>query len=236
MIPARTFGPTVRSSVKTSVFPILGALLALCLPSQIRAEKPVPKATQRIPLVAIGDMCSQGISAGDAAIISDNLATRLQQTGKVRVMERSQMQQILREQNFQASGPCDQGQCAVEMGRVLGIDQMVVGSVGLVGHTYSVNLRLIAVSTGEALHSSSRNQKGTIDQVLTELIPQAARQLTGESETDVASEGKPVWPWVVGGVVVAGGAATAAVLLLGQKDSPSAQTAAASPAEYKITW
>lgn len=151
-------------------------------------------------------------------MITDNLAIKLQQGGRFRVMERSQMGQILQEQNFQQSGACDGSECAVQIGKLLGIDRIVVGSVGLVGSTYSLNLRLVDVSTGEALRTSARNGKGTIDIVLTDLVPVAASDLAGVATERQAvgsdtTERHAVWPWVLGGAAVVGGGVAAALLL-----------------------
>jgi len=46
------------------------------------------------------------------------------------VMERSEMALVLQEQSFQQSGVCDQSSCALEIGKILSVDRMVVGSVG----------------------------------------------------------------------------------------------------------
>ena len=200
-------------------------------------------------MVAIAPLESHGVGQSEVGAITDNLASRLQQTGKFRVMERSQMNQILGEQSFQQSGTCDGSQCAVEMGKVLGIDHLVVGSIGLVGTTYTFNLRLVDVGTGEALRSSARNRKGTIDEILTDLVPSAVADLADLPQpvqpTAAAADSVPppqaeskhkrgVWPWIVGGALVVGGGATAAVLLTQGSSGSSNPTTA--PEHFKITW
>jgi hypothetical protein len=221
---------------------------ALPVPGSVPVNRDLVKA--RLPIVAVATLESRGVGTNEAGVIADNLAAKLQQSGKFRVMERTQMQQILKEQSFQQSGSCDQGQCAVEMARLLGIDRIVIGSVGLVGSTYSFNLRLVDVATGEALRTSARNRKGTIDDVLTDLVPQAVADLSGipdrpaadaavPASSEAGSESKgSLWPWLLGGAVVAGGAA-AAVLLLGGKNSTTpaaASTSAGTTDDLKFTW
>jgi curli biogenesis system outer membrane secretion channel CsgG len=187
--------------------------------------------------VAITDLSAQGIGGGDASIISDNLASKLQQSGKFRVMERSQMEQILKEQSFQHSGACDGNQCAVEMGKILGLDRIVVGSVGLVGSTYSFNLRLVDVASGEALRTSARTRKGNIDDVLTDLIPEAVADLSDlpqpASPTPAQERKRPLWPWIVSGTVVVAGGAFAAVLLAGDENKTTSNV---SSDHFKIVW
>ncbi len=212
--------------------------------------------TARLPVVAITGLDSRGVTGNDVSVISDNLATQLQQSGKFRVMERSQMDKILREQNFQLSVGCEDNQCAVEIGKLLGIDRIVVGSVGLVGSTYSLNLRLVDVGTGEALQTSSRNRRGSIDDVLIELVPAAVADLSRQvTQTQVVTKAAPaptpaapapvasesnkgsVWPWILGGTVVAGGAATAYLLLnSGENSTPAPGPNQTAPDHFKITW
>jgi len=201
-------------------------------------EQPQQSTVSRIPVLAMMPLDSRGVGKNEVSAITDNLASKLQQSGKFRIMERSQMDQILKEQNFQQSGACDGNQCAVEMGKLLGIDRMVIGSVGLVGSTYTFNLRMIDVGSGEAVRTSARNHKGSIDEVLTDLVPAAvadladlpqptpiAMPLASTSEPAPApapaNKGESLWPWLVGGAVVVAGGAAAAVLLTGGKSSSS---------------
>jgi hypothetical protein len=175
----------------------------------------------------------------DVLVISDALANNLQKTGKFRVMERSQMDQILKEQNFQATGACDGSQCAVEIGKLVGLDRMVVGSIGQIGSTYSLNLRLVDVGTGEAIRTSTRTMQGSIDRVLTEMVPDAARELAGETVAERPVTPKPQHPpakveessnwgwWVAGGLVLAGGA-SAGIWLLKTNNTGSTPTPPAS--------
>lgn len=166
------------------------------------------------------------------------------------------MDKILEEQSFQQSGSCDGGECAVEMGRILGIDQMIVGSVGLVGSTYTFNLRLVDVATGEAVRSSALTRRGTIDDVLTELIPKAVAELTGDESNTVAEIPPPpaaappvpapapvqnvakasdvaIWPWILGGSLVVGGGAVAAFFLL--KGDETTNPSPTGPSQDKTT-
>lgn len=225
-------------------------------PSAATAAVKSPSANRK-PIVAVNGLSANGVDPSEAAALEDNLAAKLQQTGKVRVMERSQMDKILKEQSFQQSGSCDGGECAVEMGRILGIDQMIVGSVGLVGSTYTFNLRLVDVATGEAVRSSALTRRGTIDDVLTVLIPKAVTELTGDDKSIVVAAPPPVapppqapvqastpesktavWPWILGGAVVVGGGAVAAYLLLSDdgSSSPSPSDGGSSTTTVKAQW
>lgn len=181
-------------------------------------------------MIAVTPLQAKGVSESDASVLTESLSDELLQSGSVRVMERSQMDKILTEQGFQQAA-CDTSECALQMGRLLGIERILVGTVGKVGGTYSVSVRMVDVTTGEVLSSSRRNAKGAIDDVLVTLMPQLARDLAQKSQSEsegptnasVKEEGSSnaLW-WTLGGVAVAGGVATAALLLMpGDDPSPT---------------
>lgn len=184
-------------------------------------------------MVAVTALQARGVAESDAAVFTETLADVLLRSGKVRVMERSQMDKILAEQGFQQAGACDTAECAVQMGRLLGIERIVVGSVGKVGETYSLSVRMVDVGTGEVLTSSRRNHRGAIDDVLDRVVPEVGRELIGAREARTGTPGgttpqvdeersSKAWLWwTLGGVAVAGGAA-GAVLLLGGSDDAAA--------------
>lgn len=165
------------------------------------------------------------------------------------------MEKILAEQGFQQSGACNGTECAVQVGQLLGIDRMVVGSVGRLGTAWVMNLRMVSVGTGEVLASSSRNQKGEIADLLTELAPQAVADLTAKAtekradavksdpEAEESSSSAWVW-WTVGGLAVVGGGAAAAMLLMSDDgaDDPPADTPDAGGSSnsddgvFKVRW
>ena len=67
-------------------------------------------------------------STGPAKGVSNLLTTRMVQNGTYSVVERSRINAILREQNLGDSGRVDAA-TAAEIGRILGVDAVVVGSI-----------------------------------------------------------------------------------------------------------
>lgn len=208
----------------------LAVLLALCIHCAFGG---IP-----LPVVAVMPLEANDVSPGEAQLLGDAIGTKLQETGAFRVMERSQMEKILSEQGFQQSGACNGTECAVQVGQLLGIDRMVVGSVGRIGSAWVMNLRMVSVGTGEVLASSSRNQKGEIADLLTELAPQAVADLTAraaeknagasdatEPKAEEGSSSAWIW-WTLGGVAVVGAGVAAAILLMSSDDGgdPAAES------------
>lgn len=186
-------------------------------------------AQGRTPTAAVMPLQARSIDSNSVRVLEDALTDGLIRSGKLRMMERSQMAVVLKEQGFQKSGACDGNECAVQIGKLLGIERSVIGSVGLLGKTYVINARLIDIATGEVVTSSQRSVAGEIDKALTDLIPATVADLTGTSAPAKAAAGdKPAadkksshaWAWwTVGGLALAGGAAAAVILVSGKKST-----------------
>lgn len=129
------------------------------------------------PLLAVSELSPRGVSNSDARIIADRLRAEILNTGKVRVLERSEMDKILKEQAFQKSGACDTGECAVEIGRLLSVDRIVVGSLGKLGSLHTITVRLLDVRTGEILFFATEDAEGKLESLLTKSVPALARKL-----------------------------------------------------------
>lgn len=217
----------------------MGALLA--------CSGAVCSAQTRLPLIAVMPFASRSVDAEALDGIGAALSSELLRTGRMRVLERDQVDAILREQSFQASGSCEGGECAVELGRLLSVDQMIVGSIAKVGETYSVTARQVRVGSGEVIRSVTHNTRARVDAILTDIVPRIARELaeTPDAVSDaapIAKASKPdspsprpaeaaggkrsVWPWIAGGTVLLGAGATAAVLLLSDEAESASQTPA----------
>jgi hypothetical protein len=129
--------------------------------------------------IAVSDLETRGLTKDDAGIISDRLRDELLNTGAFRVMERSVMDEILKEQSLQASGACSGSDCQVQIGRLLGVDRIVVGSIGKLGTLYSLTVRLLNVETGEVELSFSEDHQGAIEDLVRGPIRSVAMHLAG---------------------------------------------------------
>jgi len=90
--------------------------------------------------------------SGDSAIskqFSAALTSVLVKSGKFHILERERMAMILSEQTFQQSGACNSETCQVEVGRLLGVEYLVVGSLARVEGKVAVNASLLSMQTGE---------------------------------------------------------------------------------------
>lgn len=140
--------------------------------------------------IAVNDISVKGVEVENVDIITDLLCSELINSRAFRVMERKEMNLVLKEQAFIQSGACEENSCLVEIGKVLGVDRMIAGSVGKLNlNNYLLNIRMINVSTGEILHSINESYEGDIKGLLFGVITKAAEKLTKAvlNELDVIS-------------------------------------------------
>ena len=126
--------------------------------------------------IAVSDFLAQGISKDEAAIITNRVRSELTKTGVFTVVERGQMEAILKEQGFQQSG-CTTDECIVEVGQLLNVKQMVAGSIGKIGSILTINARVIDVATGRIIKTVDSDCKCKIEELLTKTTKDIAEKL-----------------------------------------------------------
>ena len=201
---------------------ILSGLAMILLACLAAAPLVQAQSAAKRTSVAILDLEPKGVPENEVSALSDRLRTELFRTDAFDVMERGKMQEIMKEQGFQQSGACNSDACAVEVGQLIGVEKMIAGSLGRVGRTYSVNLRMINVKTGRMERSVTKDYEGDIDKLLTSVMKTVAQimanAVTAKSGAAALAasaseeESRPVykkwWFWGgIGGVVVGGAAA-----------------------------
>ena len=128
--------------------------------------------------IAVVDFEAKGVSNDEASALSDRLRNELTEFGEYTVVERSQMEEVLKEQGFQQSG-CVSNECAVEVGELVGVQQIVVGSISRVGDVMSVSARIVSVETGTVLTAASYDHEGKIGDLLKTGMNRVALDLAG---------------------------------------------------------
>jgi len=107
--------------------------------------------------LAVVNLQPQGVDTSTASIVTDILSTEIANTGHFTLIERSQMNQIVNEQMTQQSGitlsDCSEASCAVELGKLLNVQYLLVGTIGKLGEKIIISIRLVDVETGEIRYS-----------------------------------------------------------------------------------
>ena len=125
---------------------LLGLFFAGLFPAQSPAASKTRVAVIDFEQKAFQEF--QGKQIGE--IVAEWLITSLANTGRFEVVERAQLQKVLKEQQLGISGMINQ-ETAAKMGELLGVKVIVSGSVIQIGNTYDVNARLISVEDGSII-------------------------------------------------------------------------------------
>lgn len=147
--------------------------------SETVIESPPPSKidVSKLPSIAILDFSGYGVSVQEALIITNRIGTHFVALGRYQVIERGQIEQILNEQDFQLSG-CTTNECAVEIGQLVGAQQILSGSIGKFGTVYTIDIKIIDVETGRVNKTTSYDSDGSINLLLTEGVAAVVKQIT----------------------------------------------------------
>lgn len=127
--------------------------------------------------VAVIDLNANEVEQNDANNISNRLRTEFLSINNFTCIERNQMQEILEENGFEKL-ECKTNDCAVEMGKLLGVSYVIPGIIGKIGEMYSLNLRIIKVESGEIISAVNKDCKCPIEDVFTTTTREAVKEIT----------------------------------------------------------
>ena len=136
--------------------------------------------------LAVFDFEVGGISDSEASQIQDKLINEFVNIGKFDIVERKYIDAVLMEQDLQQTG-CVADTCLVQIGKIAGAEQIVVGSLGKVGTIFAVSARIINVETGKAIGSVSLEFQ-SIEVMLTDGMVRVARELSGIEQLSVVDQ------------------------------------------------
>ncbi|KJS03372.1 MAG: hypothetical protein VR65_01585 [Desulfobulbaceae bacterium BRH_c16a] len=91
---------------------------------------------------------------GIGAILSEWFITSIVQSGRYDVVERAMLQKIIAEQNLSTTGLVDES-TASQLGKLLGVDVIITGSILKVRNTMDINARIISVQSGSIIAAES---------------------------------------------------------------------------------
>jgi TolB-like protein len=127
-------------------------------------------------VIAVIDFEGNNISSAEVRALTDRLRSELVTIGQFTIIERGQMDEVLKEQAFQQTG-CVSSECAVEVGKLLGVENIITGSISRVGTIYSVSARAFSVASGEIIKTAVYDHSGDIGGLLTQGMRKVAEEL-----------------------------------------------------------
>lgn len=136
------------------------------------------------PSIAILELDAKGgITADEASIITDRLRAQLHQTGHFQILERAKMESVLKELGFQQSQFCDDSKCKAQIGKLLGVDGLVIGSVSRLDTIYTLSIRILNVEKGFIIREEFQDCECPLKDVLTKVTPSLVTRLFSQKTT-----------------------------------------------------
>jgi TolB-like protein len=191
----------------------------------------VPLFAQNKVNVAVLDLegDKKEFSREDLMAVTSRFETELMKTGVFQILERRNMDVILQEQGFQQSGACNTSECQVEIGQLLGVEQIISGSITKMGNIITLNVKMVDVGSGQNKISHALDIKGDLELLMRGGCYEMAAIISGKKQPDkdhtvLTAEKSSVWPWIVGGVAITAGVVIT-IILLDKDDTPSNKVA-----------
>lgn len=133
-----------------------------------------PLRAEKMPIAVI-DLKAKGVSKIVSGAMTDLIRSEMVKTGLYTVIERSQMDEILKEQGFQQTGCTDQS-CAVQLGKILSAKKILLGEINKMKETILITVRIVDVEKGVSEYSA--NEKAESEDVLDAAAKKLTRNLS----------------------------------------------------------
>ncbi len=157
--------------------------------TSILIQGPVSGQQKKLTVAVLEFQRTGALDAGEAATLTNRFRGLLVQTETFEVVEREKMKEILKEQDFTMTDQCNSAECAVQIGQLLGVQAMIAGDIGKVGQTYTLDLRMVDVSTGKIIKTHNEDYKGEIDGLLA-IMKKASEKFADAEQSRLADKSK----------------------------------------------
>ena len=168
------------------------------------SETTLAQSQRKLQVAVLDFYGGSTVSEEEVYTLTDRFRGELLKTGTFVVLSKKNMNSIIGETGFQLVG-CTSKECAVEVGKILNVQKMIVGSIGRIGQTYTITIVLIDVGSGKIEQSLAKDYKGEKDELLT-MIKELANSLSDKYLANKKSSSNKWW-WIGGGGAALGAAA-----------------------------
>ncbi|MCU0845845.1 MAG: hypothetical protein MUC76_13070, partial [Spirochaetes bacterium] len=142
--------------------------------------------------VAVLDLQPKGVSKIVAGCVGDMLRADLVDVGVFTVVERGQMNEILKEQGFQMTG-CTDSACAVQVGKLLSANKILVGEVTRLGKSIVITVRIVDVEKGVADFAAKEAaaDEDALEEASRKLSKKLIERISGKTTAELLREREP---------------------------------------------
>ncbi len=128
--------------------------------------------------VAVLTLDNNGLSQNEIELLTQRLQSEFVKTGSYRVIERAKIDKMFQEQAFQKQGYTEE--VLIQIGKILGAQQIIIGSAGRFNNIYTLSARLIDAQSGLNIKSADFDIQGDINALLKQGVKEIAIQLSGK--------------------------------------------------------
>jgi TolB-like protein len=142
-------------------------------------------------VIAILDLKPIGVSKMMAQTVASMIRSDLVNMGKFYVVERSQIDEILKEQGFQRTG-CTEQSCAIKVGRLVSARKIMIGELHKLGSVLIITVRIVDVEKGISEYAAREKSRSVevLDEAITRITAKLSERIVFISE--VPSEGPSI--------------------------------------------
>ncbi|MBI4979809.1 MAG: hypothetical protein HZC28_20185 [Spirochaetes bacterium] len=148
--------------ISAAVFPAATAAPAASAVPAVAKTTPAKAGDKKIR-AGVLDFTAKGVSDMEASIASDMFRQEMVGSGKFDVLDRKNMESIMKEQTLQQTG-CTESACAVQIGKLLNMEFMVYGVFMKVGSVFYISAEMINVETSK-IEKSGRQKVASMDKL-----------------------------------------------------------------------
>lgn len=127
--------------------------------------------------IAVFDFEGKGIPQEEASALSERFRSVLVSTDKFNVVERQKIKLIMEELGLQLTGMVSEESMS-QAGQLLGVKRILTGTIGHIGNTYTVDIRIVDVETGKVMRTISQNTSGSKENLIA-LLERLAKAFAG---------------------------------------------------------
>jgi len=118
----------------------------------------------------------------ESRYITNRYAALLELLDVYDVLSPDKVTERLKDSKWQMIGTCSKKECALEAGRIIGVDYIIYGVLGHIGKLYSMDTTLLDVKAGRIVNRATTDFEGSRDDFANEAPPKNIRELMGLSK------------------------------------------------------
>jgi len=165
----------------------------------------IPAFSQPSSRVAVMNFSvTEGLSTGESQTLTNIFRSALTKTQKFSVMPLDKMREVLETQEYNQG--CSSLECALEAGKELTVERIIIGDIGKVEETYTISVQLVNVASRQVEKSEGEKYVGSRSGLI-EVVERLAQKISGTYK-----EKKSYTWYYIGGAALIGGGAAAYIL------------------------